>query len=65
MTLKKMDLDKDGIIWFDGTVLKEPLLLEAFGKCLPTEKSLDRFLKKVLGKKDGIKGVKNFYLGLT
>ena len=46
MTLKKMDLDKDGIIGFDdfeGTVLKEPLLLEAFGKCLPTEKSLVRF----------------------
>ena len=63
-----MDQDKDGMIGFDdfeGTVLKEPLLLEAFGKCLPTAKSLDRFMKTVLGKKDGIKGLKNFYLGLT
>ena len=63
-----MDQDKDGMIGFDDfedTVLKEPLLLEAFGKCLPTAKSLDTFMKKVIGKKDGIKGLKNCYLGLT
>ena len=68
MTLRKMDLDKDGVIGFDDfefTVMDEPLLLEAFGKCLPTEEYLDKYLKFVLDRKKGIQGLKNFYLGLT
>ena len=63
-----MDLDKDGIIGlddFEASVIKEPLLLEAFGKCLPTDSVLDIFLKLILDRKDGIKGLKNYYLGLT
>ena len=63
-----MDRDKDGKIGFEDfeeTVLKEPLLLEAFGPCLPIANKLDSFLKNILGRRDGIKGVKNFYLGLT
>ncbi|XP_055371412.1 calaxin [Condylostylus longicornis] len=38
--LRKFDLDKDGRISFDDyskTVKAEPLLIEAFGQCLPTE----------------------------
>ena len=68
MTLKKMDIDKDGRIChedFEETVLTEPLLLEAFGPCLPKEKALDNFMKTVLGRPDGIKSVRNFFLGLT
>ena len=68
MTLKKMDIDKDGRICqddFEQTIKEEPLLLEAFGPCLPKEKSLDNFMKNVLGRPDGIKSIKNFFLGLT
>ena len=68
MTLKKMDVDKDGRICqddFELTIMAEPLLLEAFGPCLPKEKSLDNFMKNVLGRPDGIKSIKNFFLGLT
>ena len=68
MTLKKMDFDKDGRIChedFEETVLAEPLLLEAFGPCLPKEKALDIFLKKVLDRPEGIKTIKNYFLGLT
>ena len=41
MTMKKMDDDKDGKVSFadfDITVKSEPLMLEAFGPCLPTSK---------------------------
>ena len=68
MTLRKMDLDKDGFIGFndfEATVVKEPLFLEAFGTCLPTDRLLDKFLKLILDRKEGIKGLKNYYLGLT
>ena len=68
MTLKKMDIDKDGRISYDDyerTILAEPLLLEAFGPCLPKEKALDIFMKKVLGRAYGIKSIKNIFLGLT
>ena len=68
MTLKKMDIDKDGLLSyedFEETVLNEPLLLEAFGPCLPKEKALDKFLKKILKRPDGIKSIKNYFLGLT
>ena len=68
MTLKKMDIDKDGRICqddYEQTILAEPLLLEAFGPCLPKEKALDSFMKKVLGRPDGIKTIKNYFLGVT
>lgn len=45
--LKKMDLDHDGIISFDDyrqSVLKDPLLLECFGHCLPDRKHVIAFL---------------------
>ena len=45
MTLRKMDLDRDGRVSFSdfsSTVYKEPLMMEAFGTCLPTNtKGLD------------------------
>ena len=68
MTLKKMDIDKDGRICqddFEQTIQEEPLLLEAFGPCLPKEKSLDNFMRNILGRQDGTKSIKNFFLGLT
>ena len=52
MTLKKMDLDKDGKISFEDfkqTVKNEILLLEAFGPCLPTIKSNEVFSSKYFG----------------
>lgn len=45
--IKKMDLDKDGIISFDDytkTVLKDPMLLECFGPCLPDRSHVYAFL---------------------
>ena len=66
LTLKKMDLDKDGRIGFEDfeeTVQSEPLLLEAFGACLPGERHLDHFMKNVLDRPDGVQQIKNFYLG--
>ena len=61
-----MDLDKDGRICFEDfeeTVKSEPLLLEAFGACLPGERHLDNFMKDVLDRPDGVQQIKNFYLG--
>jgi hypothetical protein len=49
MTLRKMDLDKDGRVSFADwkeTIRLEPLLLEAFGPCLPSKKSAEVFLEK-------------------
>ena len=49
MTLRKMDLDKDGRVslpdWKE-TIRMEPLLLEAFGPCLPNKKAAEVFLQK-------------------
>lgn len=45
--IKKMDLDKDGIISFDDyslTVKNDPMLLECFGQCLPDRKHVYAFL---------------------
>lgn len=47
IVMRKIDKDKDGKISlndFQTTVHEEPLLLEAFGRCLPTEKSKMTFL---------------------
>ncbi|XP_044257000.1 EF-hand calcium-binding domain-containing protein 1 [Tribolium madens] len=47
IVMRKMDKDKDGKVSledFQATVTEEPLLLEAFGKCLPSERSKNTFL---------------------
>lgn len=47
MALKKLDVDHDGKISFrdyEMAVKEEPLLLEAFGQCLPTDESCATFL---------------------
>ena len=49
MTLRKMDLDKDGRVSFSDwkeTIRMEPLLLEAFGPCLPNNEAAEVFLQK-------------------
>ena len=51
MTLRKMDLDRDGRISFSDfelTVTKEPLMMEAFGPCLPNNKAGGNFAKQIL-----------------
>ena len=50
MTLKKLDKDKDGRVSFQDwstTVSAEPLMMEAFGPCLPTERNSSAFMTKV------------------
>lgn len=47
IALKKLDHDKDGKLNFSDfqhTVSEEPLLLEAFGQCLPSESATVSFL---------------------
>ena len=47
MTLKKMDHDKDGRVSFgdfEMTVRKDPLMMEAFGPCLPNSTLGNKFL---------------------
>lgn len=47
LALKKLDVDHDGKISFHDyeiAIKEEPLLLEAFGQCLPTEESCAAFL---------------------
>ena len=54
MTIRKMDRDRDGRISFSdfyGTVREEPLLLEAFGNCLPSNQAGLAFARKILDKK--------------
>ena len=53
MTLRKMDKDRDGRISlsdFQASVSEEPLLLEAFGNCLPSNQLGAEFIKKILDK---------------
>ena len=48
LVLKKMDHDHDGRISlpdFEASVKADPLLLEAFGQCLPQHKHVAAFLK--------------------
>ena len=48
--LKKLDNDKDGRVSFDDwstSIKKEPLMMEAFGPCLPTERASNAFMRKV------------------
>ncbi|XP_072764412.1 calaxin-like [Anoplolepis gracilipes] len=47
LALKKLDVDHDGKISFrdyETAIKEEPLLLEAFGQCLPTEENCAAFL---------------------
>ncbi|EFN72544.1 EF-hand calcium-binding domain-containing protein 1 [Camponotus floridanus] len=47
LALKKLDVDHDGKISFrdyEMAIKEEPLLLEAFGQCLPTEENCAGFL---------------------
>lgn len=49
MTLRKMDKDKDGRVSFSDwcqTMRQEPLMLEAFGPCLPGRRASELFLEK-------------------
>ena len=51
MTLRKMDNDRDGQISFSDfrlAVEKEPLMMEAFGPCLPNNRAGGNFIKKIL-----------------
>lgn len=44
---KKMDLDRDGKVSFNDyreSVLNQPMLLEALGKCLPSRINVHAFL---------------------
>ncbi|XP_050669803.1 calaxin isoform X2 [Leptidea sinapis] len=48
LVLRKLDVDKDGKVSMDDyreAVNQEPLLLEAFGQCLPTRRQALAFLK--------------------
>lgn len=52
LVLKKMDYDRDGkvsFLDFKSAVTDEPLLLEAFGQCLPTDGSCKTFLLTLQG----------------
>ena len=54
MTMKKMDQDKDGRVSFSDfseTVQREPLMMEAFGNCLPTSQAGKAFVAKILDQK--------------
>ncbi|XP_062545597.1 calaxin isoform X2 [Armigeres subalbatus] len=47
IALRKLDMDKDGKVSFQDyqeAIAEEPLLLEAFGQCLPSDRSTVSFL---------------------
>ncbi|XP_031338596.1 EF-hand calcium-binding domain-containing protein 1 isoform X2 [Photinus pyralis] len=47
IVMRKLDKDKDGKISledYQSSILEEPLLLEAFGRCLPDERACNTFL---------------------
>ena len=51
MTIRKMDHDKDGRVSyydFEASVKHEPLMMEAFGPCLPNNSVGCKFIKKYL-----------------
>ncbi|CAK9811319.1 clxn [Anthophora quadrimaculata] len=51
LALKKLDVDRNGKISFQDykvAVLEEPLLLEAFGQCLPTDENCAAILTTLL-----------------
>ncbi|KPJ11977.1 EF-hand calcium-binding domain-containing protein 1 [Papilio machaon] len=53
LVLKKLDVDKDGKVSLDDyreAVTQEPLLLEAFGQCLPSKRQAMAFMKNLNNK---------------
>ncbi|XP_075985074.1 calaxin [Anticarsia gemmatalis] len=53
LVLRKLDVDKDGRVSIDDyrqAVDQEPLLLEAFGQCLPSKRHAIAFLKTLVNK---------------
>lgn len=47
IVMKKLDKDKDGkvsLMDYKQSIFEEPLLLEAFGRCLPVERARDTFM---------------------
>ncbi|XP_045459813.1 EF-hand calcium-binding domain-containing protein 1 [Melitaea cinxia] len=53
LVLRKMDIDKDGKLSYEDykqAVEQEPLLLEAFGQCLPSRRHAVAFLKTLTNK---------------
>jgi Ca2+-binding EF-hand superfamily protein len=51
MAIRKMDIDRDGKLSYEDYIeatTQEPLLLEAFGPCLPSEQTCDSFLATLL-----------------
>ena len=51
ITLKRMDQDKDGRVSYEDfkqTVAQEPLLMEAFGECLPHNQAGFAFMREYL-----------------
>ncbi|CAB3241141.1 unnamed protein product [Arctia plantaginis] len=53
LVLRKLDVDKDGVVSIDDyrqAVEQEPLLLEAFGQCLPSKRHALTFLKTLTNK---------------
>ena len=58
MTLRKMDHDHDGKVSFSDfsiTVAEEPLLMEAFGNCLPSNRAGVEFISRVLDSRPNTK----------
>lgn len=50
IVLRKLDKDKDGklsLLDYQKSITEEPLLLEAFGNCLPTDRARDTFLTTI------------------
>ncbi|XP_061709323.1 calaxin isoform X2 [Cydia pomonella] len=53
LVLKKLDVDRDGRVSFEDykqAVEQEPLLLEAFGQCLPSKRHSAAFLRTLVTK---------------
>ncbi|XP_065344036.1 calaxin-like isoform X1 [Cloeon dipterum] len=51
VALRKMDVDRDGKLSFNDyveAIKQEPLLLEAFGPCLPSEQTCESFIATLL-----------------
>jgi Ca2+-binding EF-hand superfamily protein len=51
MAIRKMDIDRDGKLSYEDyveAIAQEPLLLEAFGPCLPSELTCETFLTILL-----------------
>jgi hypothetical protein len=47
LVLRKLDLDRDGKVSFQDfqmAIREEPLLMEAFGQCLPAERACQTFM---------------------